>query len=72
MEALERHYRFFIDETNHYGFFLGLSEYLKYVKDIPFLMAAMQEALKDRDAEYALLDELENRTTREQKSTKKN
>lgn len=70
-ETLERHYKLFIDEVSPYNFFLGLNGYLDYVKSIPFLVSVMQETLKDRNKEYAVLDELENNAVKEVKLAKK-
>ncbi|OGN14512.1 MAG: hypothetical protein A3G02_00395 [Candidatus Yanofskybacteria bacterium RIFCSPLOWO2_12_FULL_44_13b] len=71
IEALQRHYGLFVDETNQYNFFLGLNDYLDYIKSITFLVSVMQETLKGRDIEYALLDQLENKAIKEMKSAKK-
>ncbi|MDP3697880.1 MAG: hypothetical protein Q8R55_07835 [Candidatus Taylorbacteria bacterium] len=70
-EALERHYKLFIDEVNPYNFFLGLNDYLEYIIGVPFLMAVIREPLKNRDAEYKLLDELEDETVEELQTAKK-
>ena len=71
VEALERHYKLFINENSLYHFFLRLSDYLEYLKGIPFLMEVMQNTLKERDAEYTLLERLENQALDEVKSAKK-
>src|SRR3989344_9678273 len=70
-EALERHYKLFINENSLYHFFLRLGDYSEYVKGIPFLMEVMQNTLKERDAEYSVLEKLENQALDEVTSAKK-
>lgn len=69
-DNLERHYKFFIDQTDRLGFFNGLADYVNYVLETLELSAIGGELTKKRDTVYEKLAQLEEETLQELKVSK--
>jgi hypothetical protein len=67
---LERHYKTFADKEDIFGFFSGLSDYVKYVFSESLLTTIIEKALGAKREKYDRLAELESKALEELQKSK--
>lgn len=69
-ENLEKHYSVLNSEQGQYHFFVVLYDYVNYITDNPVLKIIANQAIKQKDKEYAKLNKLEEKAHKELNSVK--
>src|ERR1700694_3783919 len=64
-QLIDKDFQAFINETNEYNFFVGLADYVSYVKKADAAKPVIDELERQWRKEYDKLDELEEKTLQE-------
>ncbi len=70
IEALKHRYNTFINRQTPWSFFLGLSDYIDYMLEVPQFSEIVKKELSKRDREYQILDQYDDIAIQEMNDAK--